>query len=356
METGNTPYSNIKIFANGDRLRKVMDGERTAPVYIRIKPTNRCNHNCYYCHYKSPYLDLDEYNSSDEIPKEKMMELISDMKDMGVNAVTFSGGGEPLLYTYIEEAVEAVTRAGIDLSIITNGSLLEGRKAALLAKARWVRISQESAASETYSKIRGTGQDAFKLLCNNIQNFVKIKDKNCELGINFVIGPENYKEVYQAGKLMKELGASHIKYTALISNRVNDMHASFKDDVVKQIHKLIEEEKSSNFKVINMYESDFDQRAVFGRNYDFCGIKDFVTVVAANSKIYYCHDKAYLSTGRIGDISERSFKDVWFSDEVTKRFAEFNPKEICRHHCVYDDRNNLLNTFYNLDSNHINFI
>lgn len=130
----------------------------------------------------------------------------------------------------------------------------------------------------------------------------------------------------------------------------------FKEDVTSQIHKLTADEESPGFKVVNMYESDFDQRAVFGRGYDFCGIKDFVTVVAANSRIYYCHDKAYLSAGKIGDISEKPFKEVWFSDEVTQKFAGFNPKKICRHHCVYDDRNNLLNAFYNLDSSHINFI
>lgn len=63
-----------------------------------------------------------------------------------------------------------------------------------------------------------------------------------------------------------------------------------------------------------------------------------------------------MSQGEIGDISDRSFKEVWFSEETTRKFAQFDPQEVCRHHCVYDDRNELLNTFYSLDKNHINFI
>ena len=355
MDTKATPYSNLKIFGHLEEVNKVKNGERTAPIYVRIKPTNRCNQNCYYCHYKNPYLKLDQYNPTDEIDREKMLEIIQDFKEIGVKAVTFSGGGEPLLYPYIEETIEAVLNAGIDLSIITNGSLLKGEKAELLSRAKWVRISQESGCFETYSRIRGVRKEAFKELCENIKNFARMKSNDCELGVNFVIGPDNYKEVYQAGKLMQELGCNHIKYTALMSNDAEKMHAPFKKEVIEQIYKLMEE-NTGNFKVINLYESDFDSNAVFGRNYDHCAIKDYVTVIAANAKIYYCHDKAYLSEGEVGDISQKSFKDVWFSEETTSRFKMFNPQELCKHHCVYDDRNELLNRFYSLDEQHINFI
>lgn len=355
MEKKATPYSNLKIFGHLEEVQKVKNGERVAPIYIRIKPTNLCNQNCYYCHYKNPYLTLDQYVPADEIKREKMLEIVRDMKDIGVKAVTFSGGGEPLLYPYIEETMEAVLDAGIDLSIITNGTLLTGRKAELLSQAKWVRISLESGCAETYSKIRGVAGEAFEDLCENIREFAQNKSKDCELGINFVIGPGNYKEVYQAGKLMQSLGVNHIKYTALMSDNAEKMHEPFKNQVIEQIHQLMDENEAE-VKIINLYESDFDTNAVFGRNYNFCGIKDYVTVIAANSKIYYCHDKAYLSQGEIGDISDRSFKEVWFSEETTRKFAQFDPQEVCRHHCVYDDRNELLNTFYSLDKNHINFI
>lgn len=355
MKKQSTPYSNLKIFGHLDELQKVKNGDRIAPIYVRIKPTNRCNQNCYYCHYKNPYLELDQYKPNDEIPREKMLEIISDFGEIGVKAVTFSGGGEPLLYPYIEETMEAILRMGIDLSIITNGTLLTGRKAELLSNAKWVRISLESGCAETYSKIRGVNEDSFQILSENIKEFSKMKNANCELGINFVIGPENYKEVYRSGKLMQKLGADHIKFTALMGNNAEMIHAPFKKLVIEQIHRLIDENETG-FKIINLYESDFESNAIFGRNYDFCGIKDFVTVIAANSKIYFCHDKAYLSQGEVGDISQNSFKKMWFSEETAQKLRRFNPKEICRHHCVYDDRNELLNKFYSLDEQHINFI
>ncbi|MBQ8693524.1 MAG: radical SAM protein, partial [Synergistaceae bacterium] len=93
-----TPYSNLKIFAHAEALKSIGDGKRIAPVYIRLKPTNYCNHNCYYCSYADSELGLrDAVKKQDQIPREKMLEIIDDMADMGVKAVTFSGGGEPLV-------------------------------------------------------------------------------------------------------------------------------------------------------------------------------------------------------------------------------------------------------------------
>lgn len=356
MSLKSNPYSSLKIFHQYDILKKIEDGHRTAPIYIRIKPTNKCNHNCNYCHYRNPYLNLDEYNYEDYIPKNKMLEIIKDISDIGVKAVTFSGGGEPLVYPYIQETMRKVLDKGIELSIITNGSLLNNENADILAKANWVRISLESAKEETYDRIRSIKKGSFSDLCKNIENFSKIKSENCEFGINFVVGKENFNEVYEAGKLMKELGVNHIKFTAQISNDVEKEHSIFKKDVINQIHNLIDNFQDEKFKIINLYESDFESDAVFGRKYSKCYIKNFVCVIAANSKVYYCHDKAYLSNGQIGDLSNNTFKNIWFSNETTEKFKQFDAKLECKHHCVYDDRNQLLNTFFDLDKNHVNFI
>ena len=79
-------------------------------------------------------------------------------------------------------------------------------------------------------------------------------------------------------------------------------------------------------------------------------------VIAANSKVYYCHDKAYLDDGIVCDISNKSFKEAWESEEVTKKFKEFDAKKCCKQHCVYDSRNILINSFLEMDKNHINFV
>ena len=352
-----TPYSNLKIFAHVQKLNDIRDGKRISPIYIRIKPTNYCNHRCYYCSYADDELGLrDSANRQDQISWDKMQEIISDIRDMGVKAVTFSGGGEPLLYPYIVETMRQILDAKIDLSIITNGQLLKSEKAEVLAKAKWVRISFDAANAETYAKIRQVPTTAFYEVCDNISRIAKIKCDNCELGINFVINHENATQIYEMAAMVKKLGVNHIKYTARVSNDLFQYHEPFKQTAIDQIHRAKDDFENDEFRIINKYESDFDSALVFHRCYEHCYVNRIFTVIAADSKVYFCHDKAYVKDGVVGDLTNQSFKDLWFSQEVIKRYEEFNPQKECNHHCVYDDRNELLNHYYGLDPNHINFI
>lgn len=351
-----TPYSNLKIFAHSEELNKIGNGERVAPIYIRIKPTNYCNHKCYYCSYADSELGLrDIVNKQDQIPKEKMMEIIEDLGELKVKAVTFSGGGEPLVYPYITDAMRGILDKGIDLSIITNGQLLNGERAEILSKAKWVRVSFDSANAATYSKIRNIPESAFEETCDNLKKFARIKGDNCELGVNFVINHENADQVYDMAMLVKKLGANHIKFAARVTKDLFDYHAPFKDKVIEQLHEA-EQLNDNNFRVINKYEGDFDSALVFHREYEKCYINRIFCVIAADCNVYFCHDKAYVKSGIVGSIRQKSFKELWFDPEIIKRYEEFNPCVECNHHCVYDDRNELLNTFFSLDKKHINFI
>ena len=356
MNRNGTPYSEMKVFYHPEVIEHLISGERCNPVYIRIKPTNRCNHNCDYCHYRHAYLDLDEYEPNDEIPREKMLEIVRDMKDLGVKAVTFSGGGEPLLYPHIEETMEAVLDADIDLSIITNGSLLKGRKAELLAKSKWVRLSIESVNDAEYSRIRGIKPGSFHDLCKNIANFAKIKDTSCELGVNVVVSRDNYKEIPEMAQLMKSLGVNHVKFAPLITTDTRAYHAAIKDDVTAMLAAAADECNEAKFRVLDLYTGDFADSVVFEREYSNCPIKEFICVIAANSKVYFCHDKAYLGNGCICDLTSRSFKEAWTSKEVTELFQQFDARGRCKQHCVYDGRNKLINSFLEMDRTHINFI
>lgn len=352
-----TPYSNLKIFAHAQVLNDVGEGKRTAPIYIRIKPTNYCNHKCYYCSYADNELGLrDSVNKQDQIPWEKMKEIIADMDEMGVKAVTFSGGGEPLVYPHIVEAMKKILDTEIDLSIITNGQLLKDERADVLANAKWVRISFDSTNAHTYAKVRQLPLSAFDEVCQNIYQFSQKKKESCELGVNFVVNHENASQVYDMAKMVKDLGVNHIKYTARVTKDLFAYHEPFKEKVIEQIYLAKEELESERFRIINKYEGDFDSALVFHRCYDKCYVNRIFTVIAADSKVYFCHDKAYVKEGIVGDLAKQSFKELWLSPQTIERYQKFDPKKECNHHCVYDDRNELLNTFYTLDKNHINFI
>ncbi|MDR1560445.1 MAG: radical SAM protein [Clostridiales bacterium] len=352
-----TPYSNIKIFAHPDKIDSMKNGDRTAPLFLRIKPTNMCNHRCYYCSYADDVLGLrDRVAKNDQIPWGKMREILDDMASMGVKAVIFSGGGEPLVYPKIVSALRKARDSGIDFAMITNGQLLNGERAEALSNAKWVRVSFDSADAETYAMTRGVSPASWGQVCENIKNFSRLKAPSCELGVNFVITHDNASQAYEAAKLVKSLGANHIKFAARVTKDLHEYHKPFKENAFELIHMAISDFADDSFRVVNKYEEDFEHDAVPVRPYSKCFIKDISAVIGADSKVYFCHDKAYVSNGVVGDLKERGFKELWFSDELTERFNNFDPVAECRHHCVYDDRNILLNTFFSLNHNHINFV
>ena len=96
-------YSNLKIFHFDSKLKDLLSGTVSPPLHVRLKPRNKCNHSCFYCCYRTNklYLGSELFNEADEIPWIKMGEIINDFKEMGIKAVTFSGGGEPLSYSHI---------------------------------------------------------------------------------------------------------------------------------------------------------------------------------------------------------------------------------------------------------------
>lgn len=358
MSGGNSAsvYSDLKIFHHLDKIQDILNSKRTAPIYIRIKPTNRCNQNCYYCGSKDDNVPEDRlFDKTAMIPKEKMYEIIHDLHEMGVKAITFSGGGEPLVYPYIEETLGLVRSKSIDYSIITNGQELEGKKAEMLANAKWVRVSLESATADTYFKIRGV--HTFNRVIQNIKNFVKIKNSLCTLGVNCVVTMDNYREIYELCRVIAETGADNIKFSPLrLNGSMTEYHKPMEDYVKEQILRAKENLQNDHFTIIDKYDGDEGLKENYCKPYHRCVMQEIFSVIGADCKVYLCHQRAYTKNGDIGTLVNRSFKDLWYAEETVKKIRGLDVCEACNFRCVFDERNILLNNFLSIDKNHINFI
>jgi len=128
-------YSQLKLFHFHEKLDSLKRGIITPPLHIRLKPINACNHRCFYCCYRHDSLFLGEnMNEKDMIPEQKKKEITLDMIQCGVRAVTFTGGGEPLLYPNIEGVFSDFMQNGIKVAVLTNGVRLSGRPGRILAR------------------------------------------------------------------------------------------------------------------------------------------------------------------------------------------------------------------------------
>lgn len=358
------PYSSLKIFHHKDALDSLERKEHRAPIYIRLKPTNFCNHHCAYCTYGSGDTyqkteNRDSIEHRDMIPWDKLQEIIADMGVMGVKAITFSGGGEPLTYPYIREAVQQVKRHGIDLSLITNGQLLKGNIAEEFYSAKWVRISFDAPLASVYSSLRRIPETSFYKVCENIRSFAQNKDRDCVLGVNFVISKANCDYVYEAAALLKDLGVDNVKFAAVVENEPR-YHLDIKDKVIEQLHRaqkeLVDPFDRHTFRIVNNYENDWMDKNFTTQPFETCYTCRLITVIAADQRVYLCHTRAYDSQAVVGDLHHQSFREMWFSDTTKKRLENLQPQRDCRNFCVYEARNQLIQSYFDTDMRHVNFI
>lgn len=351
-----TVYSALKVFGYPDYARP-SQGPLRAPVHIRIKPVNACNERCWYCAYRLDDLSLGgEMQLRDRIPPGKMFEIVDDALAMGVKAVTFSGGGEPLIYPQLPEVVRRLAAGGIKIGCLTNGVALHGEIAETLADhASWVRVSIDAADAETYARSRRVPPEFFERVLDNVRTFVRIST-GAVAGFSFIVTRENAGAIQAFCTLAKRVGARHVKISACVVSNDAAETSAYHQPIAATVGEEIARARAledDEFAVLDHYHA-LPER--FERSYHACPMVEYLTVIGADCSVYTCQDKAYTESGMLGSIKERRFRDFWHSTENAERVRGWDAAQACAHHCVSHAKNLLLTEFRALDPEHAAFV
>ena len=352
-----TLYSNLKFLRYADNIEAFQERRVMAPVHVRIKPMNLCNHDCWYCAYRVSNVGLgDQIDYKDKIPDAKMFEIADDLIEMGVKAVTFSGGGEPLLYKPLPMVVKRLAEGGVRVATLTNGSNLKGRVAEAFAEyGTWVRISTDAWDDASYAKARGIREGEFSKLLKNMREFTA-KGSKCVLGVSFIVDETNCSHIYDACEQLKDTGINHVRFSGVIVGdsrvEINAYHARIRDTVTEQIARA-RGLADDHFAVINHYH-DLEHR--FQKDYTACPYIQLNPVIGADCEVYTCHDKAFTKTGLLGSIKDKRFLDFWFSEENRVRIFGLDPSRDCKHHCAAHVRNLAIMDYLSIDPEHGGFV
>lgn len=134
------------------RRTDVQAGSEVAPCTVVIEPTDRCNLSCPGCYAKSTA-------DGDDLPQERLEEIVEQVVDMGVTLVTLSGG-EPFLRERREQTLTRLAERFEDRGFLvyTNGTLIDDAVADRLARVGNIfpAISVEGYEHQTDAR-RGRG-------------------------------------------------------------------------------------------------------------------------------------------------------------------------------------------------------
>jgi MoaA/NifB/PqqE/SkfB family radical SAM enzyme len=358
MET--SPYSPFKAVHHKDRLAAMINGGQPVPVQVHVVLSNQCQQNCRFCAYRREGHQSNELyaaNPKATIPTAKWRELLADFADMGVRAVQFTGGGEPLTHPDHVAIFRQTRKLGLDLALVTNGCLAGAKTIDALSEAAWVRVSMDAATPENYARIRCVQPRQFERATAAIRALCKMRDKSPArplIGIGFVVSSDNANEVYAAVKMASGLGVDNIRISAAFTPYGIEHHKPLFDGVRQQVREAGAEFDRPDFRVFDLYGDRVQDLFDKSPEYDFCPYMNLHTYVGADLNVYRCCVLAYTKTGIIGSIADRSFKELWQSAAKESQFNNFTAKSCPR--CMFNNKNRFINYCLAAEPRHVNFI
>jgi MoaA/NifB/PqqE/SkfB family radical SAM enzyme len=354
-------YTNLKIVHDLDRIKQMREGKIVPPKTVRVDLNTVCNHRCSFCLYQSINDGLKGVGLNDEMPfgtqidDKRFIELIDEFKECGVNSLVFLGGGEPTIHQNLEKVIEATNSSGLDYGIITNGSRLDRIIPYKNSPGfKWVRVSLDAAKEETWIKIHRpleVMKYGFEHILNTIKN-LKNERVDFLIGISFIVGKQNYQEVYDFIKLGKDLGVDNVRIGLEYGKGFGQRNIDIILLALEQIKKGKKDFETDNFKIFDKV-SERKKDISTDRDYSTCGFKELSTNLGADLNLYTCCFGKYTNSHKIGSLKEMSFKELWFNHrkEFLKKFdiSKCPP-------CWYGEINRILEYITQKDALHSNFI
>ncbi|RLI72070.1 radical SAM/SPASM domain-containing protein [Archaeoglobales archaeon] len=144
-----------------------------APFLVVWNFTYKCNLKCKHCYANAG-------REGDELKLEEKFDVVDQLDDAGVVALSFSGG-EPLLHEHFLDVVKYSVKKGFHTSIATNGTLITPNVAKRLKEigVDYVEVSLDASKPEIHDVFRGV-KGAFSKALNGIKNCL---NEGLEVGI-----------------------------------------------------------------------------------------------------------------------------------------------------------------------------
>ena len=287
------PFNSYKLLSHVHRWRQIKRGKAIPPpVLITVDPTNACNFGCAWCnaayvrtHRKGSLSGQALMQVADFLPR--WGECNSVWKP-GVEAICVAGGGEPLLNPATAPFIDQVIAKGIEVGVVTNGSLIYPVMDSL-SHCTWVGVSVDSGSPETLNTLKMLKPElnTFDTIINNITTLVdysrrhnhRLGAKHPAYGVSFkyLLYKQNIGEIYQAAQLAKRIGCKNIHFrpagttwdnmgnpTSAIQFTAEEI-ALFNEEMTKTLE--LDDETFNVYGITHKFNSQFDVANHFQKCY-----------------------------------------------------------------------------------------
>lgn len=221
------PFNSNKLLAHVERWKHIRRGRPIpAPALVTVDPINICNLSCIWCN--AEYIREHRNRRISETTLLRLADFLprwghEDFSAFGVDAVCIAGGGEPLLNPATPAFIDKLAANGIEIGLVTNGSLMLGYMDSL-SQCTWIGVSVDAGTEKTFNALKGVaeGKNLFGTILDNMalladyarSHHTRLGAPHPAYGLSYkyLLHPDNIGEVYEAAKIAKELGCKNIHF------------------------------------------------------------------------------------------------------------------------------------------------
>lgn len=306
------------------------------PSKIFISITEFCNLKCQHCFGK--------YGKSNHMNFELFKKIIDECHQYGVFEINITGG-EPFLHPQITQFLEYAYNKNLNISISTNGTVLNNQLISVLnkIKTKLIRISISiDGPKDFHNNFRGA--NSFDKTIENISILKKIGIKTT---INYVINRKNISLITDFLKCMKNynftnLSFSMIKCTGLAkeNNLIinNQEYLALYSNLLNELKDFSTETNSSQFlfgKLISpkgIITSTDDTNALKLLNSNYCGAGVINCSISSCGDVLPCSfllDYIKSSNYNVENVNSTSLKYIWDNNISFLKFRQEKPNLKC---------------------------
>jgi MoaA/NifB/PqqE/SkfB family radical SAM enzyme len=329
--------------------------KKQPPVNVELHPTYKCNSKCIFCDQRRGL-----YDYSNSMPREKWLQLIEELHNIGTKKIQISGGGEPMMVPNITMGmIKLVKNHGMEGKINTNGTLWNKRDLRILVDVDWDKIIFSIHGHNKRSHDMLTGKRGmFRKAIANIKYLNKIKQKFEKkkpiIEINTVITNKNYNYLPDLVYLSKKIGVNSITAEPVFITlksvkklKLNKKQSKEFNKILKNAAKIadcynIEHNFNSLLRIDNFNKSGNMKDIIYNNEVKKNCFEDLVCFepwyfpkIGPNGEFGPCCNYPYLNSHI--NIRNKIFSEVWFGKKMN-RFRdslinrEFN--EVCEN-CTF---------------------
>jgi radical SAM protein with 4Fe4S-binding SPASM domain len=322
MKLRNFDFSK-KVLLHPEQISNIKIGNRPFPLTVELDLTNHCNHRCSFCVW-GEHIAVDKSS----LEKETIKNCIQDMRDLGTKAITFTGGGEPMIHKNFFEILPFSKSLGLDCGLITNGSAITEKNCELLLNnLKWIRLSMSGGDKESYLAVQG--KDHFELVCKNLVMLCKekkSKQSDLKIGIRMLITKENLHTLIKLTNIICQMDG--VDYLQIAPDHDNEDGGKFwhGDAVKEEINKaeiLLKEKQitfvTSGFEILNTSKQNKDE--ILDKPAK-CYAHFYQIAIMADGNVAFCKNARFDEKYSVGNINDNTIKEIWNS-EKNKKFESW---------------------------------